>query len=93
MLHCKLPRSVAMPSKFALLIANGRFSDQSIPKITASIQDVEDLYGVLTNKDIGGFLEGNIDRIYDQSLETIQSSVISLFKDRSPDDLLLFYYT
>jgi hypothetical protein len=82
-----------MASKYGVLIANGKFSDEKIQRLAASFEDVDALRDVMINPAIGGFPPSNIDVLLDKSLEAVREAVALLFRDKQGDDLILLYYT
>lgn len=80
-----------MGQKFALLVGNSRFEDGKLAKLSAPKEDVERLRETLQNPKIGDF--DNVIAIYDAELSDARQKTVELFKNRKPDDLLLFYFS
>jgi hypothetical protein len=82
-----------MASKFAVLIASGRFSDHNLPRLSAPLDDVTSFRDVLMEPAIGGFPRENVEILYDSNLSRARTEVEKLFKNKNNDDLVLLYYT
>lgn len=79
-----------MADRFALLIANDKFDDKNLHKLTAPTADVLDLGKVLENPLIGGF---KVEPMINAGLEEVRTGISNHFLMRKPDDFVLIYYT
>jgi uncharacterized protein (UPF0147 family) len=82
-----------MGSKFALLIANGEFTDDRIQSLSASFDDIQSLRQVLRNPKIGGFNDENVRICFNKDLSAVRRDILWLFREKNKDDLVLFYYS
>lgn len=76
--------------RYALLIGNSEFADPNLARLSAPENDVIALKGVLENEAIAGF---ETTLVLNAGLVEVQNAVARLLLDRSPDDLILLYYT
>ncbi|MCH9699361.1 MAG: SUMF1/EgtB/PvdO family nonheme iron enzyme [Gammaproteobacteria bacterium] len=81
-----------MAKKFALLIGNSQYADNSkLAPLNASIHDIGALEGVLQHPEICGF--DDVKLLPNPSLKESLREISKLFADKSKDDLLLFYFS
>ena len=57
------------------------------------MRDVDALWQVLVNPEIGGFGESDIAVLKDADEKPIREAIHNLFTEKKPDDLLLFYFS
>ncbi len=76
---------------YALLVGISEFKDPRLAKLNAPKGDVEALARVLKDPARGGF--DNVDTCIDQDLQTVRDRLAALLDDRSPDDMVLLYYS
>ncbi len=77
--------------KYALLVGINNYTD--LNSIPSSEQDVQSIYQVLTDPNIGNFAESNVTVLIDAEKESIETAIYDLFTNRKNDDLLLFYFS
>jgi len=61
--------------------------------LPSAVRDVDALWQVLVNPEIGGFGESDIAVLKDADEKPIREAIHNLFTGRQPDDLLLFYFS
>ena len=79
-----------MAGKYALLIGNSGFTDSALARLSAPENDVIALSQVLERPDIAGF---TTTLLLNAGMDEARTAVAEHFQNRSPDDLLFFYYT
>jgi biotin carboxyl carrier protein len=79
-----------MAGRFALLIGNSTFNDPGLARLAAPENDVIALKEVLERSEVAGF-ETRL--LLNAGMVEARDAVFDLFDRRSPDDLLLLYYT
>ena len=79
-----------MALRRALIIANSAFDDQQLTKLSTPTEDAEALARVLGDPHIGSF---EVDLVLNATMVDVRQRVARLFKRRTRDDLLLFYYS
>jgi hypothetical protein len=77
-------------SRYALIIANSTFDDNQFHKLQAPIVDAQELHRVLSDPEIGGF---QVNVCQDETDSVLRIKIEEFFADRSPNDLLLLYYS
>jgi hypothetical protein len=77
--------------KIALVIGNSEYDDASLARLITPSEDVNDLASLLKSPDIGGFDE--VLTLVNEAATTVRKAVARLFKEKSPDDLLLLYFS
>ena len=80
-----------MSGKYALIIANTKYTDPSLAQLTAPGKDAQDLAHVLKDPEIGAFDDVKI--LLDQLEHTIRRSIDEFFDQKKPDDLLILYFS
>lgn len=80
-----------MSTKQALIIGTSDYQDPGLHKLAAPIEDVRDFVEALRDPAIGGF--DDVTPLINAPAQTIRKSIARLFKDRSPDDLLMLYFS
>ncbi len=80
-----------MGRKVALVIGNSEYDDASLARLITPSEDVNDLATLLKSPDIGGFDE--VLTLVNEAATTVRKAVARLFKEKSPDDLLLLYFS
>jgi len=78
-------------SKFAILIANGEFSDTRLRRLSMPERDVEGLAAVLTDVALGGF--DDVETLIDRDERQIRMALAKFLTDRRRDDLVVVYYS
>lgn len=78
-------------ARHALLIGVSDFADQRLARLNAPTNDVIALRGVLQDGARGGF--DTVDLSINEDFLAVRDRVSRFFHDRTPDDLLLFYYS
>jgi formylglycine-generating enzyme required for sulfatase activity len=76
---------------YALLVGISQFTDPRLAKLNAPRGDVEALAQVLQDPARGGF--DKVETCIDSELQTIRDQLAALLDDRSPDDMVLLYYS
>jgi uncharacterized caspase-like protein len=79
------------PRKLALVIGNSRYDDPALAQLTAPVDDVNALAGLLRDAAVGGF--DAVRTLLDQNLAEVQPAIADFFAERRPDDLLLLYFS
>jgi uncharacterized protein YjbI with pentapeptide repeats len=77
--------------RLALLVGNGIYRDGGISRLEKPAVDVRELARVLRQPGIGGFDE--VTPLIDRDLNEVQEAIALFLRDRSREDLLLFYYS
>ena len=77
-------------SKVALLVGVSKYQP-GLPALPSVIEDVGAMERVLQHSEIGGFDEVKVLR--DPSTQDLRIAIYSLFAERSPEDLVLFYFS
>ncbi len=78
--------------RYALLVGVSNY-DSDFTSLPSAVKDVRALQRVLLNPDIGGFFDADVTALVDCDRQTIDRAIYSLFAERKPDDLLLFYFS
>jgi YVTN family beta-propeller protein len=76
-------------SRHALLIAAGRYTDQSLQRLRSPAQDVKRLAEILRNPNLGGFDDVKVS--IDQREHELRLAIENILSDRLRDDLVLLY--
>ena len=74
----------------ALLIASATYVDSGLAALRAPTGDVGALAEVLGDEAIGGF---EVERLVDESTDTIKKRIEHFFRESRRQDLLLFYFS
>ena len=82
--------TAAPPSRRALLVATGTYSDPGLAGLRAPTGDVDALAEVLEDGSIGEF---EVSRLVDHSTEELKREIEGFFGDARRDDLLLLYFS
>lgn len=77
-------------TRSALIVASYDYEDPGLQRLRAPAQDAEALSGVLRSPDIGGF---DVRTMLNEPGHVISEAVEEFFADRSPNDLLLLYFS
>ncbi len=77
--------------RIALLVGSSKYDDAGLAKLETPGADVEGLAAVLRNPEIGGF--DDVKTLLDGSEQTVRRAVARLFSGRSPNDLLVLYFS
>ncbi len=77
-------------NRHALVVANYDYEDPGLRRLRAPAHDAEQLARVLRDRSIGGF---DVRTVRNESAPTINETVEDFFADRSPEDLLLLYFS
>jgi uncharacterized caspase-like protein len=80
-----------MGRKLALVIGNSEYDDASLARLITPSGDVDDLAALLKSPEVGGFDE--VLTLVNEAATSVRKAVARLFKDKSPDDLLLLYFS
>ena len=80
-----------MTSKFALVIANTDYQDESLAKLTAPSKDAEEFARILKSPDICAF--DDIKILLNQPDTIVRVAIDEFFEERKPDDLLVLYFS
>jgi uncharacterized caspase-like protein len=79
-----------MAGRFALIVAADQYEDAKFRKLRAPTQDAAALSAVLQDPDIGGF---SVNIRMNRPAQEISEEIERFFKHRSPEDLLLLYFS
>ncbi|MDQ3756906.1 MAG: caspase family protein [Actinomycetota bacterium] len=74
----------------ALVVAAHEFSDPRFQRLRSPVHDVDALAGVLGDEAVGGF---DVQAVVNQPSSVVQQELERFFSDRTPDDLLLLYFS
>ena len=74
----------------ALIVASYDYEDQALRRLRAPGRDADALASVLRDPDVGGFA---VHTILNEPEHVVSEAVEEFFADRSPNDLLLFYFS
>ncbi|MEU7525190.1 caspase family protein [Saccharothrix sp. NPDC042600] len=77
--------------RYALLVATGEYEDARLSRLRAPSQDVERLAALLEDPDVGGFAGVRVLR--DAADDEIRRAVEDVLASRTPDDLVLLYFS
>ncbi|MEJ2852571.1 MULTISPECIES: caspase, EACC1-associated type [unclassified Saccharothrix] len=77
--------------RYALLVATGQYEDARLSRLRAPSQDVERLAALLEDPDVGGFAGVRVLR--DAPDHEIRRAVEDVLASRTPDDLVLLYFS
>lgn len=80
-----------MGGRYALLIGNSDYSNSMFNKLKSPGSDVRGLCAVLEHKDIGAF--DKVEVLHESTEVEIRRKIDVFFSRRSPDDLLLLYFS
>ena len=78
--------------RYALLVGISKYPEALNP-LPSAVRDVDALQEVLTNPEIGGFAESEVEVLKDVDETAIRRGISRLFANRDRDDLLLFYFS
>jgi len=76
--------------RYALIIANDRYDDDSLSELVAPQLDADALAKVLGNPDICNF---NVQILVNEDSYQVNRAIEAFFNERTRDDLLLFYFS
>jgi hypothetical protein len=74
----------------ALVVAAHEFSDPRFQQLRSPVHDVDALAGVLGDDAVGGF---DVKAVVNQPSSVVQQELERFFSNRTPDDLLLLYFS
>lgn len=77
-------------ARSALLVAAFEFQDEKFRQLRAPSADAEALAGVLGDDEIGGF---DVKTLVNQPCDTVNQEIEAFCSDRTPEDLLLLYFS
>ena len=77
-------------ARSALLVAAFEFEDEKFRQLRAPSRDADALAGVLGDEAIGGF---DVKALVNQPFELVNQEIEAFCNDRTPDDLLLLYFS
>ncbi|WP_433267089.1 caspase, EACC1-associated type [Actinosynnema sp. CS-041913] len=77
--------------RYALLVATGEYADVRLSRLRAPSQDVERLAALLEDPEVGGFAGVRVLR--DAADHEIRRAVEDVLASRTPDDLVLLYFS
>ncbi len=80
-----------MGRKVALVIGNSEYDDASLARLITPSEDVNDLATLLKSPEVGGFDE--VLALVNEAATSVRKAIARLFKEKSPDDLLLLYFS
>ena len=80
-----------MAGKFALLVGNSAFRHNSLTRLSAPPNDVLEFKQILEDSKIAGF--DQVELKMDAALVDVRGAIGRLYRDRHPDDFVLFYYS
>lgn len=80
-----------MSRRYALLIGNGNYDDDSLSKLTAPAADIHALAAVLKDPQIGNFQSINL--LMDRTFAETQLAIAEFFAGKTKQDVLLFYFS
>jgi hypothetical protein len=78
-------------ARHALLIGVSEFTDERLARLNAPTNDVIALRGILQDSSRGNF--DSVEMSLDEDFLAVRDHLSSFFHDRSPDDVLLLYYS
>ena len=78
-------------ARHALLIGVSDFADKRLARLTAPTNDVIALRAVLQDQSLGDF--DSVELSVNDDFVAMRDHLSQFFHDRSPDDLLLLYYS
>src|ERR1035437_7588085 len=80
-----------MGQKLALLVGNSEYDDPAFSRLRKPAADVSALARVLECPNLGGFED--VVSLHDQRRPEIEQAIAAFFDKKSPDDLLLLYFS
>src|SRR6185503_4975068 len=80
-----------MAGKFALIVGNSRYNDDSLGRLKAPEIDVHELESVLKSPEVGRFDE--VATLLDQDCASVRKAIARFYDQRQRDDLLLLYFS
>src|SRR5215472_4716949 len=78
-------------ARHALLIGMSEFADERLARLNAPTNDVIALQGILQDNSRGNF--DNVELSFNEDFLVVRDHLAHFFHDRSPDDILLLYYS
>ena len=78
-------------ARHALLIGVSEFADQRLARLNAPANDVITFRGILQDSSLGNF--DSVELSLNQDFLAVRDHISRFFSDRSPDDVLLLYYS
>src|SRR5580692_10534797 len=78
-------------ARHALLIGVSEFADQRLARLNAPANDVIAFRGILQDSSLGNF--DSVELSLNQDFLAVRDHISRFFSDRSPDDVLLLYYS
>jgi uncharacterized caspase-like protein len=80
-----------MAGKFALIVGNSRYNDDSLGRLKAPEIDVHELESVLKSPEVGHFDE--VATLLNQDCASVRRAIARFYDQRQRDDLLLLYFS
>jgi hypothetical protein len=77
--------------KYALIIANTKYSDPGLAQLTAPGKDAEDLAKILNDPGICGFDE--VRTVLNEEEHVVRNAIDGFLDEKHPEDLLLLYFS
>lgn len=78
-------------ARHALLIGVSEFADERLARLNAPANDVITFRGILQDSSLGNF--DSVELSLNQDFLAVRDHISRFFSDRSPDDVLLLYYS
>ena len=79
-----------MPGRYALIVANGTYTDPKLSRLRTPTRDAEELARVLNDPAIGDFA---VELAIDEPESVLRRKIATFFADRGRDDLLLLHFS
>jgi hypothetical protein len=79
-----------VPGRYALIVANGTYSDAKLSRLRTPTRDAEELARVLRDPAIGDF---EVELAVDEPEAVLRRKIATFFADRGRDDLLLLHFS
>ena len=79
-----------MAGRYALIVANGTYSDEKLSRLRTPTRDAEELARVLHDPAIGDFA---VELAVDEPESVLRRKIATFFADRGRDDLLLLHFS
>lgn len=77
--------------KYALIIANTKYSDPGLAQLTAPGKDAEDLAKILNDPGVCGFDE--VRTVLNEEEHVVRNAIDGFLDEKHPEDLLLLYFS
>lgn len=79
-----------MSKRYALMIGNNEYDDDTLARLQTPAQNVEKLAQLLKDERVGGF---HVETLINAERNKIERAIVELFRDKTKDDLLLLYFS